>query len=116
MPEVPGLCVKDSRRSRAQRSAKRVVAGKRAGQADVLGSSELHELAEQKVRPLERFCWRQPPDVAPGEIDEECSAHPESISAAAEPVTTYSARALASCRSATESAYRLSRELSDQIV
>ena len=91
MPEIPGLGIEDPGRSQPQRVAKGVIAEQVTDRANVLGGSELHELAEQEVRPRERLGGRQPPGIASRKLDEGVSAH-ESISSEIARSTTSSTR------------------------
>jgi hypothetical protein len=92
VPEVPGLGIEDPGRSRSQRVTKSIIAKQVTGRANFLGGPELHELAEQEVRPRERLGDRQPPDVASGKLHEEVAAHPQIISSEIARGTTLSAR------------------------
>jgi glutathione S-transferase len=80
VPEVPGLVVEGSGGCRAKGIAKRIVAQQRARRPNVLGSSELHELAEQALWAHERFDGRLPPDVPLRQRQENVSAHIQMIS------------------------------------
>ena len=58
MPEVPRLGIEDPRRGRPKCGAKRIVPKEVACRTNILGSSELHELAEQEIRPRKRLGGR----------------------------------------------------------
>jgi hypothetical protein len=75
MPEVPGLVIEDSGRGRSKSIAKRVIAQEGPCGTNVLGGSELHELAEQTLRTRERLGGGLPPDVPLCQRQENVSTH-----------------------------------------
>jgi hypothetical protein len=58
MPEIPGFGIEDSRRSRPECGAKRIVPEEGARHTNILGGSELHELTEQEMRSCKRLGGR----------------------------------------------------------
>jgi hypothetical protein len=92
MPEVPGFRVEDPRRSRPEGIAKCLIADEAASGPNILGGSELHELAEQEFWPRKRRCGRLPPDIATRKLAEEVATHIQIISSCIARGTTRSAR------------------------